>query len=628
MTESVGDFFASLKIKLDDSGINKTIKELQAKLSGVADLSVNIKGNFDHIQIDRDLKSALSKLGNNVVKIRTVFDPVMQGVGKKETPSMPKGEYLDLVAMDRLAKKKDKIKQKLEKQRLGDIDTLGAARASAELQANNQRLTKQKLVDRTIIKAADDFADITSGKLPSSVASLRNSIDNFNRMLSMSGKSLPFASRSDLKGRSVLPVEDINKAVGMLNSELSNLRKGKESKIGPAIRAKADDTEKLISYLRRQAIQVQQGGSLAPTQRAGGTQVLGLLKGRSSAGVTSIDAGFLAKYSEILSQQMDLAKATKFTRDERSSRTAAGMVSRDIGAGTFNTKMRNVQSRINQIEAEVALEGKMLSAIARDKNVSLAKARKSEEFKSSLIGGPTINPRKVIQQLEALKRESLKLEENHALRVRNIQKQIDTSSSAAHKEMLQRRLDATNKVFDQTYTAYQSLENNRAILTARAEEMIQRRREASLGGFIRNSREAITRIRDMSNNLILPFVAMSGFQKAAQVIGGAEGVRAGLQAVIEDSKEAADMFKFLEGETERLSTKLTDVGNPFMRLISSTRTANIGDDVAKRLFSGVLESAVKFNLDNQSVGRVITALDQIASKGQVLSEELEYRLAA
>lgn len=729
---SVGDFFATLKIKLDESGINKVIKDIQSELASATGFVVNIKGDFDHLQIDRDLKVALGKLGNNVVKIKTVVDPVLQEAKKGAYKAkrlitesdgsvrMSTSEYLDAIASDKAARRADKlreIKQKQDQkakddlakeiaddnriilednirrnkkynddkakllkeqekfsvksakeaekerrrnerveqqslreqwiiqklndkevaraekealreklQRLKDTDTIAGARASAELQANNQRLAKQRLVDRTIIKAADDFAAINIGMLPRSVKSLRDSIDNFNEMLSISGKDMPFASRSKLRGRSILGDDDINKAISILSDRLGNLDKTTKASVVKV--PKTENVGALTEYLIRQSLQVEDGDRLASSQRAGGKRVLAKLRGKAESGDISVDTDFLNKYSEMLNKQYDLANAVRLSRAEKAMRTEMGLVSRDIDAGLLNTRMRNIQSRINQIESEIKGEAKRAEAIAKDRGISVDEARKSDRFKESLIGGPTINPRKVLQQLGSLEKDKLKLEESHALKTKELRQQIESSTSDAHKAALQRRLDATNRVFEQTYNAYKSLENNRAILTARAEELIQRRRESSLGSFIRSSRQAITSIRDMSNNLILPFVAMSGFQKAAQVIGGAEGVRAGLQAVIEDSKEAADMFKFLEGETERLSTKLTDVGNPFMRLISSTRTAGISDNVSKRLFTGVLESAIKFNLDNQSVGRVITALDQIASKGQVLSEELEYRFAA
>jgi tape measure domain-containing protein len=55
--------------------------------------------------------------------------------------------------------------------------------------------------------------------------------------------------------------------------------------------------------------------------------------------------------------------------------------------------------------------------------------------------------------------------------------------------------------------------------------------------------------------------------------------------------------------------------------------SGIDKQVTRDLFSGVSQAATVFNLDDQEVGRILTAFGQIASKGKVMSEELKGQVA-
>jgi hypothetical protein len=353
------------------------------------------------------------------------------------------------------------------------------------------------------------------------------------------------------------------------------------------------------------------------------------MRNKLASGLTRVDAGFLDEYESVLKRQREIANTNKAARLERSDKSLLTKSIKDLDGGSFITRSKNITSRLDQMRAEKRLESNILSEVAKGKfGGDLEKAKSSGDFAKGIARLPTINATKLQQQIEALDSHLGRIRSSYKMNMDKLGQDYVNASTDADREAIKRRMDSLTKANESILRQHRVLQSNLGEISARANELRNRQMKSSFSEALNGMRNAMTRMRDFSNNLIVPFIAMTGFQKANQVIGAFESSRVGLDAIASSAEEAADMYKHLDKEAIRLSMSMQDVGNPFVRLVASTEMSGIDSKVAKDLFTGVTQSAIKFNLDNQSVGRVITALGQIASKGKVASEELEYRLAS
>jgi tape measure domain-containing protein len=99
-----------------------------------------------------------------------------------------------------------------------------------------------------------------------------------------------------------------------------------------------------------------------------------------------------------------------------------------------------------------------------------------------------------------------------------------------------------------------------------------------------------------------------------------------LNAVTGSSENASRSFAFIDGLADRFAVPLESVRQGFVRMYASMEPAGFGAAEIEGLFTGVSKAAATFGMSKDQVDRVTYALSQMASKGQIMAEELRGQL--
>lgn len=88
----------------------------------------------------------------------------------------------------------------------------------------------------------------------------------------------------------------------------------------------------------------------------------------------------------------------------------------------------------------------------------------------------------------------------------------------------------------------------------------------------------------------------------------------------------AKNIAFVRGEVKRLGTDIKSSMEGFVQLSASTKETSLEGEPTKEIFSAVSQASTVYDLNAEKQGRVFTAIQQMASKGTVSSEELRQQL--
>jgi tape measure domain-containing protein len=99
-----------------------------------------------------------------------------------------------------------------------------------------------------------------------------------------------------------------------------------------------------------------------------------------------------------------------------------------------------------------------------------------------------------------------------------------------------------------------------------------------------------------------------------------------LQAVTSISGTFEQSFAFVDGLATRFNVPLDSARQGFVKLYASMQPAGFDQGQIEGLFTGIAKAAAAFGLSSDKVDRVNYAFAQMASKGQIMSEELKGQL--
>jgi tape measure domain-containing protein len=99
-----------------------------------------------------------------------------------------------------------------------------------------------------------------------------------------------------------------------------------------------------------------------------------------------------------------------------------------------------------------------------------------------------------------------------------------------------------------------------------------------------------------------------------------------LEAVTGSAAAADQAFKFVDDLASRFNVPLDSARQGFVRLYASMAPAGFDPGQIEGLFTGISKAAATFGLSADKVDRVNYAFAQMASKGQIMSEELKGQL--
>jgi tape measure domain-containing protein len=109
-------------------------------------------------------------------------------------------------------------------------------------------------------------------------------------------------------------------------------------------------------------------------------------------------------------------------------------------------------------------------------------------------------------------------------------------------------------------------------------------------------------------------------------VGQLQSFRNTLAAISPTAKEAAVSNEFILGIVDRYNIPLQSAREGFTKLYASMAPAGFKGEEIRGLFTGISQAAATFGMSADKVDRVNYAFAQMASKGQVMSEELKGQL--
>ena len=114
--------------------------------------------------------------------------------------------------------------------------------------------------------------------------------------------------------------------------------------------------------------------------------------------------------------------------------------------------------------------------------------------------------------------------------------------------------------------------------------------------------------------------------EAFEAAKGLATYRNQLQAVTAESGTFEQSFAFVDGLATRFNVPLESARQGFVKLYASMQPAGFDQGQIENLFTGISKAAAAFGLSSDKVDRVNYAFAQMASKGQIMSEELKGQL--
>jgi tape measure domain-containing protein len=114
--------------------------------------------------------------------------------------------------------------------------------------------------------------------------------------------------------------------------------------------------------------------------------------------------------------------------------------------------------------------------------------------------------------------------------------------------------------------------------------------------------------------------------QVGQAVGALQSFNNTLKAISPTAEEARASNQFILDIVDRYNVPLQSARDGFTKLYASMAPAGFNGDEIRDLFTGVSQAAATFGMSADKVDRVNYAFAQMASKGQVMSEELKGQL--
>jgi tape measure domain-containing protein len=114
--------------------------------------------------------------------------------------------------------------------------------------------------------------------------------------------------------------------------------------------------------------------------------------------------------------------------------------------------------------------------------------------------------------------------------------------------------------------------------------------------------------------------------QVGQAVGELQSFRNTLKAITPTAQEAAKSNALILDLVSKYNIPLESARGGFTKLYASMQPAGFAGEEVRDLFTGISKAAATFGMSSDKVDRVTYAFAQMASKGQVMSEELKGQL--
>ena len=114
--------------------------------------------------------------------------------------------------------------------------------------------------------------------------------------------------------------------------------------------------------------------------------------------------------------------------------------------------------------------------------------------------------------------------------------------------------------------------------------------------------------------------------KVGEAVGQLQSFRNTIKAISPTANEAAQSSQFILDVVDKYNVPLQSARDGFTKLYASMQPAGFNGGEIRDLFLGISQAAATFGMSADKVDRVNYAFAQMASKGQIMSEELKGQL--
>lgn len=296
---------------------------------------------------------------------------------------------------------------------------------------------------------------------------------------------------------------------------------------------------------------------------------------------------------------------------QTASRSAIDMVRQRETSGEINSS--KAKALIADIEERARPTASALKSLMS--SVSQASAQVSDD----LI--------KVSGRMRLVKTESIRLS-----------KELAQAEASGNAQRVASATKAINKIKKeesslrqlQSHLSYQqsAIQRQEALVRSRFTENSLSKAESRYRTFFQRLRAQVSNTRNLVNSLIIPISSALALGQIANIGRQFEGVNVALKTSLGTARAASEEFQFLRRESSRLGLSLLQTAKPFSKLTASLSELGFTSDQSREIFLGVAEASATMQLSAEDTEGAIRALVQMASKGTVQSEELNFRLAA
>ena len=114
--------------------------------------------------------------------------------------------------------------------------------------------------------------------------------------------------------------------------------------------------------------------------------------------------------------------------------------------------------------------------------------------------------------------------------------------------------------------------------------------------------------------------------QVGEAVGALQSFRNTIVEISPSAEEAAESSQFILDVVDKYNTPIQSARDGFTKLYASMKPTGFSGDEIRDLFLGISQAAATFGMSADKVDRVNYAFAQMASKGQVMSEELKGQL--
>lgn len=143
----------------------------------------------------------------------------------------------------------------------------------------------------------------------------------------------------------------------------------------------------------------------------------------------------------------------------------------------------------------------------------------------------------------------------------------------------------------------------------------------------KSSKKTAMSFKQMRGAIVGALQAYTVFSATANVARtGFEFERAGMLMETAMGEQAGPAMEFMRQQSRRLGFDLGETSKGFARYALAAQDMGFSLNEVQNQFLGIAEAATVFGLSQEQITGVIRALEQTASKGQVMAEELKLQL--